>query len=92
MIPGQPLIFQHVHFTLPPSEKPTSNTDEKQPLRLDDILTNHFQRVLNLTEGRIYGPGGAADLLGLHPDTFRHKLKKLGIPFGRSRLKQQKEK
>ena len=81
MIPGQPLTFQHVHFTFPNNENPHPYTQNKQLLRLDELLTNHFQQVLDLTKGRIYGSGGAADILGLHPDTFRHKLKKLGIPF-----------
>jgi transcriptional regulator with GAF, ATPase, and Fis domain len=90
-ISGQSLTFQHIHFTHPKSEKPRLDKEYEPLLRLDEILTNHFHRVLDLTKGRIYGSGGAADLLGLHPDTFRHKLKKLGIPFGRDHLKQQKE-
>jgi hypothetical protein len=35
--------------------------------------------VLNLTEGRVYGPGGAAALLGLKPSTLQSKMKKLGV-------------
>jgi transcriptional regulator with GAF, ATPase, and Fis domain len=35
--------------------------------------------VLTLTQGRIYGPGGAAALLGLKPSTLQSRMKKLGI-------------
>jgi transcriptional regulator with GAF, ATPase, and Fis domain len=29
--------------------------------------------------GRIYGPGGAAELLGIRPSTFSSRVKKLGL-------------
>ena len=32
------------------------------------------------TGGRIKGPGGAADLLGMNPSTLYSRMKKLGIP------------
>jgi len=35
--------------------------------------------VLQATRGRIYGPGGAADILGLKPSTLQSKMKKLGL-------------
>ena len=31
------------------------------------------------TKGRIYGTGGAAELLGLKPSTLQSRMKKLGI-------------
>ena len=36
-------------------------------------------RVLQATRGRIYGPGGAAEILGLKPSTLQSKMKKLGL-------------
>jgi hypothetical protein len=35
--------------------------------------------VLQVTRGRIYGPGGAAEILGLKPSTLQSKMKKLGV-------------
>jgi len=35
--------------------------------------------VLRHTHGRIAGPDGAADILGLPASTLRHRLKKLGL-------------
>lgn len=34
-----------------------------------------------MTGGKIDGPGGAGELLGVNPNTLRHRMKKLGIPF-----------
>ncbi|MBW1912345.1 MAG: hypothetical protein JRI43_04090, partial [Deltaproteobacteria bacterium] len=38
---------------------------------------------LESTNGKISGPGGAADLLGIHPNTLRNKMGKLGIAYKR---------
>ncbi len=48
---------------------------------LADHLRQYLTRVLNHTNGVISGPRGAANLLGLHPNTLRSRLRKLGIPF-----------
>jgi transcriptional regulator with GAF, ATPase, and Fis domain len=47
---------------------------------LDDAQRTHIARVLAATEGRIYGPGGAAEILGLPPSTLQSRMKKLGLP------------
>ncbi len=46
---------------------------------LEEVQRQHILRVLALTQGRIYGPGGAAELLGLKPSTLQSRMKKLGI-------------
>jgi hypothetical protein len=46
---------------------------------LADADRLHILRVLDRCGGRINGPGNAADVLGLHPNTLRSRLKKLGI-------------
>jgi transcriptional regulator with GAF, ATPase, and Fis domain len=40
---------------------------------------NHVVTVLRQTAWVIDGPRGAAKVLGLHPNTLRSRLKKLGI-------------
>jgi PAS domain S-box-containing protein len=53
---------------------------ERDPARrLDDVEREHIRRVLESRGYRIAGAGGAAAALGLHPNTLRHRLKKLGI-------------
>jgi formate hydrogenlyase transcriptional activator len=54
-------------------------------LQLDAVIARHIRHVLGMTDGKIHGPGGAGELLGVNPNTLRAKMRKLGIPF-RSRL------
>ena len=52
-------------------------------LNLDGLVARHLRQVLIRTRGRINGPSGAAELLGIHPNTLRKRLDKLGILHGR---------
>jgi transcriptional regulator with GAF, ATPase, and Fis domain len=49
---------------------------------LEAINSQHIRRALKMAGGKINGPGGAAEILGLHPSTLRSRMNKLGIPFG----------
>ena len=46
---------------------------------LDDVLRRHILAVLKTTGGVVEGGRGAATILGLHPNTLRSRMKKLGI-------------
>jgi transcriptional regulator with GAF, ATPase, and Fis domain len=52
-------------------------------LSLDEINTQHIRQALEAAGGKINGPGGAAQILGLNPNTLRSRMIKLGIAFGR---------
>ena len=52
-------------------------------LSLDEINAQHIRQALQVAGGKINGPGGAAEILGLHPNTLRMRMNKLGIPYGR---------
>ena len=62
--------------------EPVSATATGPRLALEDVERNHIQSVLGQTGWVIDGPKGAATLLGLHPNTLRSRLKKLGIERG----------
>jgi transcriptional regulator with GAF, ATPase, and Fis domain len=47
--------------------------------KLDDHERRYLRRVLEHTGGKIYGPGGAAELLGLPPTTLQSKLRRYGL-------------
>jgi formate hydrogenlyase transcriptional activator len=54
--------------------------------RLDAAIRRCITAALQACDGRIYGPGGAAQALGLKPGTLQSKMRKLGIdrePFVR---------
>lgn len=48
-------------------------------MALEDVEREHILQVLEKTKWRIYGPKGAALLLGLNPSTLRFRIKKLGL-------------
>ena len=56
---------------------------EQVAQRLDEMQARHIEAVLNKVGRRVSGRGGAADLLGINPNTLRHRMRKLGIRFGR---------
>jgi transcriptional regulator with GAF, ATPase, and Fis domain len=46
---------------------------------LEDVERLHILNVLKTTGGVVEGARGAATILGLHPNTLRSRMKKLGI-------------
>jgi transcriptional regulator with GAF, ATPase, and Fis domain len=46
---------------------------------IDEVARQHIRRVLGETGGVIEGAKGAARILGLHPNTLRSRMRKLGI-------------
>jgi DNA-binding protein Fis len=36
-----------------------------------------------MTRGKVHGPGGAAELLGINPSTLRNRMDRLGISYGK---------
>ncbi len=82
---GGPLTFETI---LPRGEEktkeiPTAGARSHLPLKLDEAMAAHISEVLKLTDGKIHGPGGAAELLGVNPNTLRWRLDKLGINYRR---------
>ncbi len=77
-------------LTLPP-EAETAAAELAQPVLdlFDDTLTEfltfedyqrrYIQLVLDSTDGKVSGAGGAAEILNIHPQTLFSKMRKLGI-------------
>ena len=76
--PQGPLHFDHILGNPRGKRKPSAKTDN-----LDDIISVHIKSVLNKTGGKIHGPGGAAELLGVNANTLRNRMNKLGLAYGR---------
>ncbi len=76
-------------FNAPPAPPPASRPSESAPLSgsappsavrtLEEVDRSHIVAVLRATGGVIEGPKGAAKILDLHPNTLRHRMRKLGI-------------
>jgi DNA-binding NtrC family response regulator len=65
------------------TERPPPQDYEPESMLLDNVVAEHIQKALRMTNGRVEGPRGAGTLLGVKSGTLRHRMRKLGIPFGR---------
>lgn len=81
---GKPLRFDDLNIPAAMSNTKNLEISDRQPVLLDEVISRHIRNVLNLTKGKVGGTGGAAELIGVNPATLRHKMRKLGIPFGRN--------
>jgi len=70
---GSFLIPSYELSSMPPQ------ASESQMKTLNEVEREHIEAVLHQTHGVIEGAGGAAKALGMHPNTLRHRMEKLGI-------------
>ena len=58
-------------------------TENEAPLKtLDEAMAQHIRSALDQSRGKVHGPGGAAELLNIHPSTLRKRMDKLKITYG----------
>jgi PAS domain S-box-containing protein len=70
-----------------PEQLSPEETQPPKTSRLQEIERQHVIRVLADTHWKVEGVGGAAEILGLQPNTLRSRMKKLGIPTKKLRAK-----
>src|SRR5262249_38486096 len=58
---------------------PADASADSDPSNLATLERNHILAILNQADWVIDGPRGAAKLLGLHPNTLRSRMKKMGL-------------
>jgi transcriptional regulator with GAF, ATPase, and Fis domain len=51
---------------------------------LEAVERRYIDRVLRATSGKIYGPGGAAEILGINGSTLASRMRKLGLGGARA--------
>jgi formate hydrogenlyase transcriptional activator len=77
--PGPELVLPPLPSAFGLPAVPAGDPADEGPGRFDDEVRDVIERALRRAGGRIYGPGGAADLLGLRPTTLQGKIRKYGI-------------
>ena len=89
---GGPISFEHMRAATSGQARaedermgypPKKEIPSGESLALDETVSRHIRRVLDMTGGKVGGKGGAAQMLQVNPSTLRKKMRKLGIPFGR---------
>lgn len=79
-----PLYFQRPQEPSPIIKKDFTLKIDSQTKSLDDVVRQHIIQTLKKTKGKINGSDGTAALLGVHPNTLRNRMTRLGIEFGRN--------
>jgi transcriptional regulator with GAF, ATPase, and Fis domain len=80
---GGPLRFSGLAATAAP---PSGRESDAPPADLpswDEMNRRYIRRVLRHTGGKIHGPGGAAEIMAVNPNTLRSRMRKWRIAFGR---------
>ena len=75
-----------LRFDLPRSRRTTDSetivpeqSDVISELEMKRLERENIKKALSLTDGKIYGRDGAAQLLGIKPNTLAARIKKLGV-------------
>ena len=90
---GEPVNFEALtpsksDDTAVKDSSPQSDIDHHEgSLVLNDVISSHIRKVLNMAGEQVGGNGGAAEILQINPSTLRKKMNKLGIKYGRKSLK-----
>ena len=78
---GGKLTFEHRVDSSAGEAPPDTSTS--RIATLDEAMALHIQDALEVAMGKVNGSGGAAELLGIHPNTLRNRMNKLRISYGR---------
>ncbi len=62
--------------------RPQETESHQGVLSLKESNARHIRQALESAGGKINGPGGAAQILGINPNTLRARMNKLGISYG----------
>ena len=82
--PGPELSLPDLPARLAEDEVPAA-AESATPGTFEEEVRALIERALSHAGGRVYGPGGAAALLGLRPTTLQGKMKKYGVAPSRAR-------
>jgi transcriptional regulator with GAF, ATPase, and Fis domain len=58
---------------------PDPDPDADHWRTLNQVQSDYIRKVLECTGGKIYGPGGAAEILDIKPSTLQSRVQKLGV-------------
>ncbi len=88
--PAGPISFEGLLPDTPGPSQPRSQgqvpgaVETIEETNLEEVISRHIRKILDQTNGKIHGPGGAAELLGINASTLRNRLNKMGIHYGRA--------
>jgi len=81
--PSRPISFDEFPAAADSKVRRHPPEQGRMILPLDQAMKQHIQTALDMAGGRIQGTGGAAELLEINANTLRHRMRLLGIHYGR---------
>jgi transcriptional regulator with GAF, ATPase, and Fis domain len=78
-----PLSFTELEIDSRSQWASTNNQGQGKIETLNEVIVSHISKALKMTKGKINGANGCAAMLGIKPNTLRHRMKQLGIRYGR---------
>jgi transcriptional regulator with GAF, ATPase, and Fis domain len=78
---NEPLRFEHLELLEETKVLGLELETGENLLTLDETMSRQIRHALEKCNGRISGPRGAAQLLGINSNTLRSRMRKLGISF-----------
>ena len=82
---GTPLSFDDLFFSLSDAISKDIKEENDVFYSLDELNARYIRKILKHTRGKISGPNGASEILGVNVSTLRSRMKKLGISFRRGK-------
>jgi transcriptional regulator with GAF, ATPase, and Fis domain len=83
---GDRIYFETLEPRAPlTAEVSTQAATNLKSTNLNEVMYQHICKVLAMAGGKVHGPKGAAELLGIKSSTLRAKMDKLGIVYGRKK-------
>lgn len=70
---------EHLFIDLPPKKAINTSQIYRDYPTMDELQRRYIKYALKKTEGKIGGPGGTAELLGMKRTTLQKRMKRLGI-------------
>lgn len=73
------LTFEHLEVQERSKASSLEPEREGDLLTLDEAMSRQIRQALQRCNGKVSGPGGAAQLLEINPNTLRSRMRKLGL-------------
>lgn len=74
-------IIEDIDIPRVPSSVTTQAQEAYRVRTMEEMEREHILEILKLCKGKIYGEGGAAEMLNIPSTTLNSKIKKLGIKY-----------
>lgn len=70
-----------IELPVPATPNYTQSEGKLQARTMEEMEREHIMNILKMCKGKVYGPGGAAEILNIPSTTLNSKIKKLGIKY-----------